>query len=126
MLRETPTLVKLPFQALVDNELLGAERLTLALLYAYADADGVVNETCDSLQAPRQLHKNSVRRHLYKLERLRYLVPHHREEKHDRVLKRKVAERYALTLAPNGERWPAWTEASRIGSRTWEPKARRG
>lgn len=124
MLREMPTVVKLPFQALVDDDLLAAERLTLALLYAYADDHGLVEETVVTLQMPRGLHKNSVRRHLQKLEKLRYLVPINKAVKLDRIPQRKIAEGYALTLRPDGQRWPAAPDSARIGSRNWNTKSR--
>ena len=124
MLRELPTSVNVPFQAMVDDDLLDAERLTLVLLYAYADEDGLVQETPVTLEVPRQLHRNSVRRHLYRLEQLRYLVPIHRAAKLERIPQRSIAEGYALTLRPSGERWPAAHSTARIGSRTWNSQKR--
>lgn len=124
MLREMPTAVNVPFQAMVDDELLAEERLTLVLLYAYAGDDGLVLETPMTLEIPRGLHRNSIRRHLYKLEVLRYLVPISKAEKLERMPQRQTAQGYALTLRPNGGRWPAAHGTARIGSKQWNSKAR--
>lgn len=123
MLRELPTSVKLPFQALVDDGLLADERLTLALLYAYSDEYGFVDETPRTLAVPRALHKNSVRRHLYKLEALKYLVPIRKASKLA-IPQHKFSDGYALTLRPDGERFEVATGNARIGSKHWQSKTR--
>lgn len=124
MLRAMPGAVNLPFQSLVDDGLLDAERLTLAICYAYADEFGIVCETPTTLESPRALHRNSVRRHLYKLEKLRYLVPIHKANRLELVPQRRTAEGYALTLRPDGGRFPAAHPTQRIGSKGWDARKR--
>ena len=118
MLRDLPKDVQVPFQAMVDNGLLDTERLTLALLYAYADPDGYVDETPASLSEARALHRNSVRRHAVRLEELNYLVPVYKGS-HKADPQRLYADGYALTLRPDGQRYGIATGRKRIGSRGW-------
>ena len=124
MLKQMPTSVNVPFQALVDDGLLDVERLTLSVCYAYADEDGILMETARTLETARKLHKNTVRRHLYKLVRLNYIIPINRATRLERMPQRTIAKGYALTLRPNGKKYDAANPAQRIGSKTWDKTSR--
>jgi hypothetical protein len=126
MLTEMPGQVKVPFQAMVDDGLQPEERLTLVVLYGYADAKGVVNETPTAISVARSVHPNSTRRHLKRLQELGYLIPLHRASRLERTPLRKIAEGFALTLRPDGERWDAAPPRGRIGSARWASKKRWG
>lgn len=119
-----PTSVNIPFQALVDDGMLAEVRLTLVMLYAFADENGIVDETPMSLAVPRGLHKNSVRRHLYTLHELRYVLPLSSATKLDRIPLRSTADGWALTLRPDGQKWAAAHATARIGSKGWDSKKR--
>lgn len=124
MLHEMPTSVNVPFQAMVDDGLLPAERLTLALLYAYADDGGIVLETPRSLEIPRTLHRNTIRAHLNKLAEIGYLLPIPQASRLDRVPHRESIEGYALFLKADGGRYEAAPPRARIGSTDWDAKQR--
>lgn len=107
MLRAPPQTIMIPYRAIVDRALLDAERVTLALLYARADQYGVVEETALSLMKIRRKCANTMRRHLYRLEELQYLVPINKACRLEREPLRQSAEGYALLCQPNGRQWQA-------------------
>lgn len=123
MLKDFPTSVEVPFQALVDDALLEPERITLAFLYAISSDAGIVNATPVTMAKPRGLHRNSVRRHMYRLEELKYVVSINREPQ---VLepKRERIEGYALTLHRDGKRNDLTRVRGRIGGADWRQKGR--
>jgi len=100
-----PTTVNIPYRALVDPELIDAERVTLMLLYGLADNFGVIDQTALTLKDLRFTCGNTMRRHLVKLEYLEYIVALNKATQLLRTPLRQSAEGYALRCRANGRRW---------------------
>ncbi len=123
MLARLPAAVQVPFQAMADDAILDSVRMTLLVMYAFADDDGVVPYTPSQLEVPRDLGSNTIRRHLYQLEEMHYVRTLHLATKLHMPMRERIRG-YALTLRPDGERFPGAHKTKRIGSRHWSRKAR--
>lgn len=123
MLRDFPTEVRVPFQALADDSIGAEARLTLAVLYAYAEEDGVVDMTPALLEAPRDLHRNTIRRQIYELIEAGFVVQINRATSVEIPQRRKI-DGYMLTLAPDGSEWRGASDAKTPLGDAWKRSER--